>query len=76
MKIEDQLDDGTEIDQSFPNEIDSTIFKFKYSSGSSPDVSFTSGQVYVTPYFSPGEGGEFVTPKKKVDRNLTKDIEV
>ena len=76
VQIADQFSDGSEIDQSFLEEIDSAIFKFKDGSGSSPDVNIASGQGFAAPYLPPGEGGEFVTPKKKVARDLTRDIEV
>ena len=76
VQIADQFDDGSAIDQSFLDEIDSAIFKFKDGSGSSPDVNFASGQGYAAPYLPPGESGEFLTPKKKVARVLLKDIEV
>ena len=77
VQIVDQFDDGSAIDQSFLEEIDSAIFKFKDGSGASPDVSFASGQGHAVPYLPPDDDGEFVTPKKKkVARVLLKDIEV
>ena len=76
VKIADAFDDGAEIDQSFLEEIDSAIFKFKDQSGASPDVSFASGQGHAAPYLTPAEDGGFVTPNKSVARSLRKEIEV
>ena len=78
VKIVDQFGSEDPIDQSFLDEIDSAIFKFKDSSGSSPDVKFASGHgLAAPPYLSPDDDGVFVTPKKKTPRSLSnKEIEV
>ena len=76
VKIADPFDDGTEIDQSFLDEIDSVIFKFKYQSVASPDVSFSSDQDHVAPYLPATDDGGFVTPNRSVTRSLRKEIKV
>ena len=77
MKIIDRFADEAEpVDQSFLDEIDEAIFKFKDQSGKSPDVRISSGQGLAAPYLPPNSDGAFVTPTKKKPRSLEEAIEV
>ena len=76
VKITDKFDCPEEIDQSFLDEIDEAIFKFKDPSGESPDVRISSGQGHMAPYFPPDEEGAFVTPEKRKPHSIQKEIEV
>ena len=77
VRIADQFaEDDKPIDQSFLEEIDEAIFKFKDQTGASPDVKVAAGQGLAAPYLPPSPGGAFVTPTKRTARSLTKEIEV
>ena len=77
VKIADNFADGSDpIDQSFLDEIDTAIFRFKDQSGASPDVKISTDQGLVTPYQPPTSDDAFVTPTKKHPRPLQKEIEV
>ena len=77
VKIADNFDDGKDpIDQSFLEEIDAAIFKFKDQSGASPDIKISAGQGLAAPYQPPSSDGAFVTPTKKHARSIQKEIEV
>ena len=69
-------DDAGTIDQSFLDEIDEAIFRFKDPTGESPDVKISSGQGFAAPYLPPDEEGAFVTPTKKKPRSLAKEMGV
>ena len=69
-------DDSESIDQSFLDEIDEAIFRFRDPSGKSPDVNISSGQGLAAPYLPPDIDGAFVTPKKRKPRSLAEAMEV
>ena len=63
-------------DKSFLSEIDEAFFKFKDSSGKSPDVSLSSGQGHKAPYSPFGKDGAFVRPGAHASRSLSEAFEV
>ena len=77
VKIVDRFaDDSGPIDQSFLDEIDEAIFRFKDPSGESPDIKISSRQGFAAPYLPPDEEGAFVTPTKWKPRSLDEEMAV
>ena len=65
-----------EYDKAFLSEIDEAFFKFKDSSGKSPDVSLSAGQGHKAPYSPFGRDGAFVRPGAHASRILSEAFEV
>ena len=77
VKIVDHFEDGSgPLDQSFLDEIDEAIFRFKDPARESPDIKISARQGFAAPYLPPNEEGTFVTPTKRKPRSLDEQMAV